>query len=253
LIDLRLVATDVCAKVLPIRQVGNITVPADARSQVEREAAHPHQDRPEPGRYQLRSRSARQRGGSVIYDLDVPDFSKKELSMSGVVLRGPSDPGRAPFPASGRPLSQAPAVQAPTTVRVFRDGDRVGVFAEIYDTIGGRAHTIDVRAVVRNEAGNVTPVSEATWSSDELTKSGGTLRFDAQLPPGGNSLLVATCHRSKPSRALVANPWCGPSLARPLARFPAGVAMLQRAMWPCRSQVECRRRRRRALSRFRIR
>ncbi len=32
------------------------------------------------------------------------------------------------------------------------------VFAEVYDTTGGRAHTIDVSAVLRSEAGDVTPV-----------------------------------------------------------------------------------------------
>jgi len=79
---------------------------------------------------------------------------------------------------------QALAIQAPTTVRVFRDGDRVAVFAEIYDTTGGRTHTIDVQAVLRNEAGDVTPVGTASRSSDELAKNGGTMRFDAQLPIG---------------------------------------------------------------------
>jgi VWFA-related protein len=182
LIDLRLVATDVRAKVLPqIRQVGNISVPPDSRAEVEREGLHILTKTDlEPGRYQLRiALGTAQRGGSVIYDLDVPDFSKKELSMSGVVLRGPSDPEGVFLPA-GDPL-QALAIQAPTTVRVFRDGDRVAVFAEIYDTTGGRAHTIDVRAVLRNEAGDVTPVGTASRSSDELTKTG-AMRFDAQLP-----------------------------------------------------------------------
>jgi hypothetical protein len=61
---------DVRAKVLPqIRQVGNITVPPDARGQVEREGLqHPPKTDLEPGRYQLRIALApRNGGGSVIY------------------------------------------------------------------------------------------------------------------------------------------------------------------------------------------
>jgi VWFA-related protein len=193
-VDVRLVATDVRGKVLPqLRQVGNITVPADSRDEVEREGLHIlTKTELEAGRYQLRiAVGTAQRGGSVIFDLDVPDFSQKELSMSSVVLRGPSDPDGVFLPA-GDPL-QALAIQAPTTVRVFREGDRVAVYAEIYDTPGGRAHTLDLRAVLRNEAGKETPVASISRSSEELKKTGNMMRFDAALPlsdlPSGRYVL----------------------------------------------------------------
>jgi VWFA-related protein len=182
-IDVRLVPIDVRSKVLPqIRQLGNISVPADARAAVERNGLRVLTKTDlQPGRYQLRiAVGTAQRGGSVIYDLDVPDFSKKELSMSGVALRGPNDPEGVFLPA-GDPL-QVLAIRAPTTVRLFRDGDRVSVFAEVYDTTGGRPHTVDVRAAVRNEAGEVTTISSVSRSSDELKKSGDMLRFEAPLP-----------------------------------------------------------------------
>ena len=182
-VDLRLVAIDVRAKALPqVRQLGTITVPADVRAAVERDGLRVLTKTDlQPGRYQLRiAVGTAQRGGSVIYDLDVPDFSKKELSMSGVALRGPNDP-EGVFLPSGDPL-QALAIRAPTTVRLFRDGDRVSVFAEIYDSTGGRPHTVDVRAALRNEAGEVTTISSVSRSSDELKKNGGVLRFEAPLP-----------------------------------------------------------------------
>jgi hypothetical protein len=182
-IDVRLVATDVRARVLPpIRQLGNITVPADARAAVERAGLRVLTKTDlQPGRYQLRiAVGTAQRGGSVVYDLDVPDFSKKDLAMSGVALRGPNDPEGVFLPA-GDPL-QVLAIRAPTTVRLFRDGDRVSVFAEIYDSTGGRPHTVDVRAALRNEAGEVTTISLVSRSSDELKKSGDMLRFEALLP-----------------------------------------------------------------------
>lgn len=182
-IDVRLVPIDVRSKVLPqIRQLGNITVPADARAGVERAGLRVLTKTDlQPGRYQLRiAVGTAQRGGSVIYDLDVPDFSKKELAMSGVALRGPNDPEGVFLPA-GDPL-QALAIRAPTTVRLFRDGDRVSVFAEIYDSTGGRPHTVEARAALRNEAGEVTTISSVSRSSDELKKNGDVLRFEAPLP-----------------------------------------------------------------------
>jgi hypothetical protein len=182
-IDVRLVPIDVRSRALPqVRQLGNITVPADARAAVEREGLRVLTKTDlQPGRYQLRiAVGTAQRGGSVIYDLDVPDFSKKQLAMSGVVIRGPNDPDGVFLPP-GDPL-QALAIRAPTTVRLFRDGDRVSVFAEIYDTTGGRPHTVEVRAALRNEAGEVTTISSVSRSSDELRTSGGMLRFEAPLP-----------------------------------------------------------------------
>jgi VWFA-related protein len=182
-IDVRLVPIDVRSRVLPqIRQLGNITVPADARAGVERAGLRVLTKTDlQPGRYQLRiAVGTAQRGGSVIYDLDVPDFSKKDLAMSGAALRGPNDPEGVFLPA-GDPL-QALAIRAPTTVRLFRGGDRVSVFAEIYDATGGRPHTVDVRAALRNEAGEVTTISSVSRSSDELKKSGAALRFEAPLP-----------------------------------------------------------------------
>ena len=182
-IDLRLVPIDVRSKVLPqIRQLGNITVPPDARPAVERAGLRVLTKTDlQPGRYQLRiAVGTAQRGGSVIYDLDVPDFSKKDLALSGVAIRGPNDPEGVFLPA-GDPL-QALAVRAPTTVRLFRAGDRVSVFAEIYESTGGRPHTVDVRAALRNEAGEVTTISSVSRPSDELKKNGDVLRFEAPLP-----------------------------------------------------------------------
>jgi hypothetical protein len=100
--------------------------------------------------------------------------------MSGVALRGPNDPEGVFLPA-GDPL-HALAIRAPTTARLFRDGDRVTVCAEIYDPTGGRPHTVDVRAALRNDAGEVTTISSMSRSSDGLKKGGDVLRFEAPLP-----------------------------------------------------------------------
>ena len=92
----------------------------------------------------------------------------------------PTDPHGVFLPA-GDPL-QVLAIRAPTTVRLFRDEDRISVFAEIYGTSGGRPHRVDVRAALRNEGGDVTTIGSMSRSSDELKKSGDLLHFEVPLP-----------------------------------------------------------------------
>ena len=182
-VDVRVVPIDIRSRALPlVRQQGNIAVPAEARAAIEREGLRVLMKTDlQPGRYQLRiAVGTAQRGGSVIYDLDVPDFSRKRLAMSSVTLRGPNDPHGVFLPA-GDPL-QVLAIRAPTTARLFRGEDRVSVFAEIYDPTGSRPHRVDVRAVVRNDAGDEMTISSVSRSSDELKKNGDVLRFEAPLP-----------------------------------------------------------------------
>jgi hypothetical protein len=171
------------SKVLPhVRHVGDITIPASARGGVEREGLHvlTKTELP-PGRYQLRiAVGTTQRGGSVIYDLEVPDYTKKDLAISGVVLRGSHEPEGLFLPA-GDPLRSL-SMRAPTTVRAFTSADQVAVFAEIYDAAGDKPHSIDLKAEIRSESGEVTPVAAASHSSDELQQAGNTLRLDTPLP-----------------------------------------------------------------------
>jgi hypothetical protein len=117
--------------------------------------------------------------------------------MSGVVLRGPSDP-EGTFLRRGDPL-QALAVQAPTTVRGFRDGDSRG--------------RPSPRSTTR-AAGRATPSMSARWCATRLAtsprsakqpgvrrvdESGGTLRFDAQLPIGKSLLSLRASLEAKSS------------------------------------------------------
>ena len=178
----RVVPTDVRAKVLPqIRHVGEVTMAAGARDNVERKLHVLTKVDLPPGRYQLRiAVGTAQRGGSVIYDLEVPDYTKKDLAMSGVVLRGSREPEGMFLPA-GDPLRSL-TISAATTVRAFKDNDKVAVFAEIYDSTAGKPHSIDVKAEIRSESGEVTPVVTTSHSSDELKRTGGTLRLDTPLP-----------------------------------------------------------------------
>ncbi len=87
-----------------------------------------------PGRYQLRlavQSAALNKTGSVYYDVDVPDFQRDPLSLSGVVLSATP----APIAAPEGPLAPLLPV-APTTQRVFTPNSTVSAFCRIYQ--GGR-------------------------------------------------------------------------------------------------------------------
>jgi hypothetical protein len=84
-----------------------------------------------PGRYQLRLGALNQsndRTGSVFADVDVPDFAKEPLSLSGVLLEASPSLMAAPKDA----LAVIGPV-TPTAVRVFDAADRVTAFFELYE------------------------------------------------------------------------------------------------------------------------
>ena len=89
-----------------------------------------------PGKYQLRI-GARESGGkvgTVIYDLDAPDFTKGNLSMSGIALASASGsrfPTASPDPNVNEFKDVLPA--PPSASREFPRNDTLAVFAEVYD------------------------------------------------------------------------------------------------------------------------
>jgi VWFA-related protein len=121
-----------------------------------------------PGRYELRVGVRRQADGaegSVYADVDVPDFARAPLSVSGVFVEAtPSVPG------GPRNLFASLAPIVPTAAREFHPGHRVTGFMRIYQ--GGDAAivpaSVSVRLVDRADA----PVLQTT---DAL----GVEKFDA--------------------------------------------------------------------------
>jgi hypothetical protein len=88
----------------------------------------------QPGRYQLRvalHSSALGKSGSVYTDLDVPDFSKPALSLSGVMLDVVPPLLSAP---KGKLSPLLPVL--PTAQREFTAGEQVGAFLRVYQ--GGK-------------------------------------------------------------------------------------------------------------------
>jgi VWFA-related protein len=126
-----------------------------------------------PGRYQLRAAGGTPaRAGSVMYDLDVPDYTGTGLTMSGVALTAdsarsgitirPFDPLREELPG---PI---------TATREFQAGDRLSVYAEVYEKLQNAAeHVIEMKVELRTDAGRVIATTREERSSKELAGSGG--------------------------------------------------------------------------------
>lgn len=93
-----------------------------------------------PGRYQLRIAAGNtQTGtiGSVMYDLDVPEFDKGRMTMSPVAL---STGGTGPAASTAR--------------REFAAGTPLSLYVEVYDNSAGRdSHTIELAADLRDVGG----------------------------------------------------------------------------------------------------
>src|SRR5688572_9037986 len=118
-----------------------------------------------PGRYQLRVAGGNTESGkigSVVYDLDVPDFDKGSLTMSALaLLTTTADPAMS------------------TVEREFAGGTRLALYVEVYDN--GRGHgprTIDLKIGVRNNEGR----SVRTVSDRRTRTARGTETVDVGVP-----------------------------------------------------------------------
>lgn len=152
----------------------------------------------QPGTYQLRvaAHDGNSRHiGSVLYDLEVPDFidRKTPLAMSGLVLTSAlSNPALV---AAYDDRLKAVMPRAPTALRTFTQNDEIAVFAEIYDSDLKGSHIVDILTTVLAGDGQVVFKSEDGRSSDERqTKSDAyshLVRIALQdFPPGGYVLRV---------------------------------------------------------------
>jgi VWFA-related protein len=149
-----------------------------------------------PGRYQLRVAAHDSVGGSVgsvLYDLEVPDFAKSGFGISGVVLTSPS--------ASALPTAKADELLKPVlpgppvAARSFPQNEEVALFAEVYDTAGGTPHKVDITTTITTDDGKVLFKTEEPRDSSDLGGKSGGYGFTARIPlkdlaPGNYVLTV---------------------------------------------------------------
>ena len=162
-----------------------------------------------PGKYQLRI-GARESGGgrvgTVIYDLDAPDFSKGDLTMSGIALAsagGSRMPTASPDPNVNEFKDVLPA--PPSASREFVRQDTLAVFAEVYDNNAKTAHRVEITAAVLADDGKVVHATSDMRKSEELQGATGGYGYTTTFPltslaPGRYVLrLTATSLLGKPA------------------------------------------------------
>lgn len=131
-----------------------------------------------PGRYQLRVAGGNTQAakiGSVMYDLDVPDFRQGRLTLSAVALSTME---------ADRPVTVIPAASNvlpffPTLSRAFVTGTRISLYVEVYDNADGRARNpVELKVEVRDHQGQIV-----RSGSDRRTRAAkGTETFVVALP-----------------------------------------------------------------------
>ena len=150
-----------------------------------------------PGRYTLRvgAREANSGAvGAVAMDLDVPDFSKAPLAMSGLSIA--SAWASRIITANPDPELKAVLPSAPTAQRTFPVNDTLALFTDIYDNTKSPAHRVMIKTTVTSDDGKVVFSSNDERRSEELGGKTGGYGYAATIPlkdlsPGRYVLRVA--------------------------------------------------------------
>ena len=160
------------------------------------------------GRYQLRLGALSTESGargSVFYDLEVPDFSKGPMTMSGLLVTSEAA-GRVP---TAQPDAQIADVlpAPPTTQRAFPIGDELAAFAEVYDNQLAPPHMVDITANVLTDEGRVVFTNTESRSSTELRGKAGGYGYTTRIPlkgfaPGLYVLKVEAHARTGPNEPI---------------------------------------------------
>jgi len=136
-----------------------------------------------PGRYQLRVATHDSAGGnvgSVLYDLDVPDFQKLPFSVSGLVLTSAAA-AAAPTVKPDDQLRQV-LPGPPVAVRSFAVNDEIALFAEIYDNAGAMPHKVDITTTVTTDEGKQMFKTEEVRDSSDLGGQRGGYGYTTRIP-----------------------------------------------------------------------
>jgi VWFA-related protein len=136
-----------------------------------------------PGKYQLRVAAHDSGGGnvgSVLLDLDVPDFLKAPFSISGLALTSPA--GAAILTARADEQLKMVMPGPPIALRTFPQNDEVVLFAEVYDNAGGTPHKVDITATVTADEGKVLFTTNEVRDSSDLGGQRGGYGYTTKIP-----------------------------------------------------------------------
>ena len=121
--------------------------------------------------------------GTVIFDLDAPDFTKGNITMSGIALASASGsriPTASPDPGVNEFKDVLPA--PPSASREFPRQDTLAVFAEVYDNVAKTPHRVEITASVLADDGKVVHTTSDMRKSEELQGATGGYGYTTTIP-----------------------------------------------------------------------
>jgi VWFA-related protein len=136
-----------------------------------------------PGRYTLRVGAREATGGAVgslTMDLDVPNFSKAPLSMSGLTLA--SAWASRIVTANPDPEFKGVLPSAPTAQREFPVNDTLALFTDVYDNVTRAAHRVMLKTTVTSDTGTVVFTNQDERRSEELGGKTGGYGYSTTIP-----------------------------------------------------------------------
>jgi VWFA-related protein len=140
-----------------------------------------------PGRYQLHVAAHDLGGpvGSVLYNIEIPEYGKLPFSMSGVLLTSLS----AASMITARPDEETRTVlpAPPIAQRTFPQNDEIALFVEIYDDGKAAPHKVDIVTTIRSDEGTIFFKNEEERASSELDGKRGGYGYTARIPLTGLS------------------------------------------------------------------
>jgi len=129
-----------------------------------------------PGRYEVRlnaTSASLDTSGTVYTDLEVPDYSRRSLALSSIVLGRPRAAGETDALASLLPI-------VPTTLRDFAPGDSVVAFLRVFERNGTPPSQVKTLAQLINVSDQ--KVWEQAGEVSSSAFSGGSAPIQLNVP-----------------------------------------------------------------------
>jgi VWFA-related protein len=184
-VDISYMAVDTKAKIFGARtDTITMNLRPDTKARVEQSGVRVLNRIELPaGRYQLRLAARdinKTTVGSVIYDLEVPDFYKDKIAMSGLAIT--SLGGASMMTARPDDVMKQVLPAPPVAARAFAQNDELAVFTEVYDNSGNAPHKVDIVTSVLTDEGRVLFKNEETRDSSELQGAKGGYGYTSRVP-----------------------------------------------------------------------
>lgn len=137
-----------------------------------------------PGRYQLRvaaQDSAKTRQGSAHLDIDVPDFTKDPIALSGIALAASADASLYSWNDPFGGWLPGP----PTALREFPASTEMVAYVEVYDNQPTPPHRLDITTKVRADDGHVVFNNSEERTSEDLHGTPGAFGYTVRIQMAG--------------------------------------------------------------------